>query len=112
METIIFVFTILGSYIFGLMSGVIMMKKTNNKSSDKFRKEMLDVQKQQLTRTRQNKTDYNSGPKIIDKKVDVSKSPYSQGNLNWTKDGDVFVHNPPVKKKRVYKKRKKAVTKD
>ena len=48
METIIFVFTILGSYIFGLMSGVIMMKKTNNESSDKFRKEMLDIQKQQL----------------------------------------------------------------
>jgi hypothetical protein len=74
---------------------------------------MLDIQKQQLARTRQNKTDYNSGPKIIDKKVDVSKSPYSQGNLNWTNaNGDVFVHNPPVKKKRVYKKRKKAVTKD
>lgn len=57
MNTFILLATIIASYIFGVMSGVIMMRKTNIKSSDKFRKEMLTLQrKQSLAKTKKNKT--------------------------------------------------------
>jgi hypothetical protein len=92
------------------MSGVIMMKKTN-KNSKKFYQEQMQNQAKQLAKTRDNKYDYKAVPKIIDKKVDVSKSPYSQGNLSWTKDAQNITIVTKVKPKRKYKKRAPKVAK-
>ena len=84
METFFIVLCILASYVFGVVSGVIMMRKTT-RSHEQWRDEM--IQAQQLAKTRKNKVSVKDDeawkPKLIDKKVDVSKAPFSKGNLSW-----------------------------
>jgi len=84
METFFIVLCMLTSYVFGVVSGVIMMRKTT-RSHEQWRDEM--IQAQQLAKTRRNKVSNKEDeawkPKIIDKKVDVSKAPFSKGNLSW-----------------------------
>ena len=84
MNTFILLSTILASYIFGLMSGVIMMRKTNIKSSDKFREEMLTLQrKQSLAKTKKNRT---SRPKKVynlnDDRLPGGFGTFGPGNSN------------------------------
>tara|TARA_R110002110_G_scaffold82730_2_gene215145 strand:- start:607 stop:804 length:198 start_codon:yes stop_codon:yes gene_type:complete len=61
METIIFLCTILGAYIFGVISGVIMMR-TSVRDAKHFRQELLNSQTEQLKRTRKNKVDASKEP--------------------------------------------------
>ncbi len=60
METIIFLLTILSTYIFGVMSGVIFMRKST-RTHEQWRDQML--QETWLAKTKKNKT-----PRPISKK--------------------------------------------
>tara|TARA_R100000544_G_scaffold7131_2_gene2843 strand:+ start:149 stop:424 length:276 start_codon:yes stop_codon:yes gene_type:complete len=83
METIIIITGILSSYIFGLMSGVIMMKK-KNRNSKMFYEELMTKQAKQLAKTRKNKvSDEAWQPKLTDKQVDVSKAPFSMPDAGY-----------------------------
>ena len=83
METILILTCILTSYVFGLMSGVIMMKK-KNRNSKMFYEELMMKQAKQLAKTRKNKvSDEAWQPKLTDKQVDVSKAPYSMPDAGY-----------------------------
>lgn len=86
METFLILTCILASYVFGLMSGVIMMSFKNQKTKQLIQ-EQANEQAKELAKTRKNKVSVKDDkawkPKLIDKKVDVSKAPFSKGNLSW-----------------------------
>ena len=84
METILILTCILTSYVFGLMSGAIMMKK-KNRNSKMFYEELMTKQAKQLAKTRKNKVSNDEAwqPKLTDKQVDVSKAPYSMPDAGY-----------------------------
>ena len=61
MNIILLLTTILGTYIFGVLSGVIMMR-TSVKNTKLFKQELFNSQTEQLRRTRKNKVDTSKEP--------------------------------------------------
>ena len=83
METIIFLCTILSAYIFGIMSGVIMMRKST-RTHEQWRDQML--QATWLAKTRKNKTPRPISKKKVydlhDERLPAGFGTFGKGNSN------------------------------
>ena len=83
METLILLCTIIASYIFGVLSGVIMMRKST-RSHEEWRDEM--IQAQELAKTRKNKTPRPISKKKVydlhDERLPAGFGTFGKGNSN------------------------------
>mgnify|MGYP003134315505 CR=1 FL=1 len=83
METIILLCTILGAYIFGIMSGIIIMRKST-RSHEEWRDQML--QKTWLAKTRKNGTSRPISKKVVydlnDDRLPAGFGTFGTGNSN------------------------------